>query len=162
MAASSATCEARKNSNLNNLEGGADVSSHKGPDGKPTPYSKAEQQAISIELGERRMRNALRLIQEAQNRISEACEELSAIVGGISLGRRGNKLYADTKKFWHIVNESSGALRGKGGPRVDDIHLIAALKRGDARERPEISDPSPDELAAAEAEGRRLAAELGS
>ena len=132
-----------------------------GPDGNPCPFSKEEQQALARELGERKLQNALRLIQEAQNRIGQACEELSPIIGGVHLGRRGNKLYVEIKTFWHVVSDGRERLRGKGSARVDDVNLIAEMKRRSLRreQTAALDGPGLAEIEAAEEEGRQLAAE---
>lgn len=133
---------------------------HVGPDGQPCPFSKDAQDAISISLAELRMEQALECIQKAENLVAEALQQLDPIVGGVPLWSRGSKAHNALKDFWVATNKGRATMRSKDGPRVDDTHLLAELKRRAAKRAALNDAPNLAELEAAEAEGRQLAAEL--
>lgn len=78
---------------------------------------------------EARVRNALAHIQEAQNHLGAAREQLSALCGGIPVWKSAGKLYDRVHTFWYRVER----FRQRGRFKLDDSN-IKALER-QAQER---------------------------
>lgn len=84
---------------------------------------------LQLELGEERMQAALDCIQEAQNILGRALENISPIIGGSPLHAKGRTLYDRIKTFWYETEKTRDQLRRKQGPKVDEINLSAEQNR---------------------------------
>lgn len=72
-----------------------------------------------------RVRIALGHIQEAQNRLGDACAALSALNGGAGVHKSTSKLYDRVHSLWYQVD----GFRQRGRFSLDDTNVDAILKR---------------------------------
>jgi hypothetical protein len=72
-----------------------------------------------------RIARALVQIEEAQNLLSSACADLSAVVGGIPVWRATSKLYDKVKALWYRVED----FRMRGKFHLDAVNVEAIERR---------------------------------
>jgi hypothetical protein len=73
----------------------------------------------------RRVRRALALIEQAQNDLSSACVELSALEGGSRVWAACVKLHVLVHGVWHRVDE----FRASGRFKLDGTNVAALARR---------------------------------
>ncbi len=81
--------------------------------------------ALAEEIAKERLRQALKLIEQAQNNLNEACSMLCPIIGMIPEWRATGKCADRIKSHWYRVRNRASAKR----IRVDDGHLADYKQR---------------------------------
>lgn len=98
---------------------------------KPQPLDEIAQmrQQIARELGQQRVRSALRKIEDAKGLLDGALSDLSTLLGSIPTYTAGCKVSDRIHAYYYRVAALRDRLAEKGGARVDSDHVDAELKR---------------------------------
>ncbi len=86
----------------------------------------SEQQAALDAEAQRRVRVALRQIEDAQNKLGDACATLSSLIGAIPHWQATSKLHDRVHAHWYKVQQ---ALQGNGKIKLDGVNAEKFLQR---------------------------------